>query len=92
MRLFGREILGEFVAKHQEARSWISSWVSEVEEATWTSPHEVKARYASASILGGNRVIFNVKGNAFRLEVMIAYRSGAVQVVWAGTHAEYSKR
>lgn len=92
MKLVGREVLGAFVAKHQEARDWIASWVAEVEGAAWMSPHDVKARYASVSIMGGNRAIFNVKGNSFRLEVVIAYKAGIVHAVWAGTHAEYSKR
>ena len=92
MKLVGREILEAFTAKHADARGWIASWVAEVESAHWSTPHNVKARYASASLLAGNGVIFDVKGNTYRLEVRIAYRTSVVMVIWAGTHAEYSKR
>ena len=59
---------------------------------SWEMPQRIKARYASASFLRGNVVIFNVRGNAYRLEVHVAYRSRIVSVLWAGTHRQYDER
>ncbi len=92
MKLVGREVLEAFLLKHADARGWIASWVAEVELAAWKSPQELKARYASASILANNTVIFDVKGNSYRLVVRVAYKTSIVMILWAGTHAEYSKR
>lgn len=92
MRLLGRNILETFLLKHADARGAIATWVSEVEIAKWNSPHDVKARYASASFLSGNTVIFNIKGNTYRLETTVTYKTPVVMAIWAGTHAEYSKR
>lgn len=92
MKIVGRDILEAFTLEHADARGWISSWVAEVEFAIWTAPHEIKARYATASFLVGNTVIFNVKGNTYRLEINVSYKISLVRIVWIGTHAEYTKR
>jgi mRNA interferase HigB len=92
MRIVGRERLVRFCTTHSGARRWLSNWVSETEAATWDSSQAIKDHYVTASFLSGNTVIFNVKGNAFRLEVVIAYRAGVVRIDWIGTHAEYDKR
>ncbi len=59
---------------------------------SWETPQRIKARYASASFLPSNVVIFNVRGNAYRLEVHVAYRNRIVTVLWLGTHREYDER
>lgn len=92
MKLVGREVLEAFLLKHTDALGWVTSWSAEVESASWKTSHELKARYASASILPDNSVIFNVKGNTYRLLTRVAYKTSVVMVLWAGTHAEYSKR
>ncbi len=92
MRVVGRETLDRFCSRHADARKWISSWLSEVESSAWATPQAIKDRYATASFVGGNTVIFNVKGNDYRLEVTVAYRNGVVSVKWIGTHAEYDER
>jgi mRNA interferase HigB len=61
-------------------------------QARWQTPQDIKDEYGSASFSGGSVVIFNVKGNRYRLEVLVAYQTGTVVVRWAGTHAEYTKR
>lgn len=92
MRVVGRETLDRFCSNHADARKWIAGWLQEVEASTWTTPQEIKNRYANASFLEGNTVIFNVKGNDYRLEVVVAYRTEVVVVEWIGTHAEYNER
>jgi mRNA interferase HigB len=92
MRIVGREGLDRFCSKHADARKWIASWLQEVEASTWATPQAIKDRYVNASFLEGNTVIFNVKGNQYRMEVLVAYRTGIVSVKWVGTHAEYDER
>jgi len=92
MRIVGREVLSKFCADHVEATNWIANWLSETEAAIWENPRGIKDRYPAASFLAGNTVIFNVKGNAFRLEVVLGYRTGVIQIIWAGTHAQYDRR
>jgi mRNA interferase HigB len=92
MKLVGRNRLDEFCAKHPDAREWIENWVADVEAAEWLTPHQLKAMYPSASLLGGGSTVFNVRGNNYRLEVTVAYRTSTVVVLWVGTHAEYDER
>lgn len=94
MRVVGRELLDAFCKKHADARSWIEAWLAEVEKSSWRASKDIKARYSSASFLSepNNTVIFNVKGNHYRLEVIVSYRVSVVRILWVGTHAEYDKR
>ena len=92
MRILGRDKLDAFVTAHADARPWIENWIGLAEGTTWRTPQDVKNLYSSASFLAGNVVIFNVKGNHYRMETRIAYNTGTVIVRWAGTHAEYDKR
>lgn len=92
MKIVGRHRLDEFCAKHSDARPWIEAWLHETESVSWLTPQEIRDRFASASFLHGNVVIFNVRGNRFRLEVHVAFRNGIVTLIWIGTHAEYDER
>jgi mRNA interferase HigB len=92
MKVLDRERLERFCRKHADARGWIENWLADVEGAAWTTPQDIRRHYASASFLPGNAVIFNVKGNAYRLEVTVAYRTGVVVIDWAGTHRDYDER
>lgn len=92
MKLVGRNRLDEFCAAHPDGRTWIENWIADVEAAAWTSPHQLRGRYPSASFLGGSVTIFNVKGNSYRLEASVAYKTGTVVVLWLGTHGEYDER
>jgi len=62
-----------------------------VEAAKWKNPAEVKAAYANASIVGDDRVVFNIKGNAFRLVVAVDYLRQVVFIKWIGSHADYDR-
>jgi mRNA interferase HigB len=92
MRLVGRDKLDQFCTDHADCRKWIAAWITDVENARWRTPQDIKNRYASASMLERNTVIFNVRGNEYRLVTVVAYQVGVVAVEWIGTHAEYSKR
>jgi len=72
-------------------RKAIDAWILEVQQAIWATPQDIKNRYKSADFLAENRVIFDIKGNSFRLVVKIDYIRKIVMVGWIGTHAEYDK-
>ena len=89
MRVIAKRALREFWERHPAARKLLLAWFREVERADWDTPAAVKARYPAASIVGGDRVVFNIKGNAYRLVVKIRYERRVVYVRFVGTHAEY---
>jgi mRNA interferase HigB len=90
MRIVGRARLQHFCTKHPPTRSWVQSWLAECAGATWKTPSDIKAKYSTASFLGANVVIFNVKGNDYRMVTQVAYQTGVVVVRWIGTHQAYS--
>jgi mRNA interferase HigB len=90
MTLLGKRLLTEFAEHHASARNAIGAWVNEVEAAAWRSSVDVKARFRSISFVGKDRLVFNLKGNHFRLDVQINYSAQIVLVRRVGTHAEYS--
>lgn len=77
--------------EHKDAQGPLKAWLAEARSAQLSSPQDVKNRYASASIIANNRVVFNIKGNDYRLIVAIAYQMQYVYVKFIGTHAEYDK-
>ncbi|MEX2523710.1 MAG: type II toxin-antitoxin system HigB family toxin [Gammaproteobacteria bacterium] len=92
MRIVGRDILDEFCRAHADGRKWIGNWIAETAATRWRTPQDIKDRYRGASFLKDNQVIFNVKGNRYRMEVLVAYNTGTVVIQWIGTHSEYTKR
>ena len=90
MRVIGRETLEKFARKHSDVRSQVDAWIAEAEEAEWQTPADVKKRYVSASFLANNRVVFNLKGNKYRLDVKVSFKSQVILVMRIGTHDEYS--
>jgi mRNA interferase HigB len=92
MMLVGRNLLDEFCKTNPDARAWIENWLADVGGATWKTPHELRERFPSVSFLGAGTTIFNVKGNQYRLEASVAYKTGIVVIAWVGTHREYDQR
>lgn len=81
-----------FWAKHPAAEQPLRAWFAEAEQSTWHGPSDVKERYRSADFLPGNRIIFNIKGNAYRLIVAVQYAPlYVVYIRFVGTHAEYDR-
>ncbi len=89
MRIISKKRLREFWKRHPTAEAALRAWFREVEQADWDMPARVKERYRSASIVGDKRVVFNIKGNDYRLVVKINYPYRTVYVRFVGTHAEY---
>lgn len=75
----------------RSARRQFDAWLAEALEAEWRTPAGVKAKYASASIVGNNRVVFNIAGNRYRLVVAMNYRFGVADIRFFGSHAEYDR-
>ena len=94
MKVLGRDKLLKFSKKHANAKPALDAWYAEVsrEDCNWQTPQDIKDRYVSASFLADNRVIFNIKGNDYRLVVKVRYQNGLVVIEWVGTHAEYDKK
>jgi len=91
MKLIGRDKIFTFTQKHSDSKSKFDSWESEIKEAQWSTPQDIKKRYSSASFLADNQVVFNIKGNRYRLLVQINYKNQIVLVKKVGTHDEYMK-
>lgn len=91
MQLLGLIKLDAFKRTHADSREPLDVWQAEVEQAHWGGPRDVKNRYPSASFLANNRVIFNIKGNTYRVVVKVRYQNSIVLIEWVGTHAEYDK-
>lgn len=97
MRIIARKTLKLFVerlrgSKDQKAvKTALDAWFHEVDRAEWSSPADVTRSYGNASIVGNDRVVFNIKGNDYRLVVAVDYRHQVVFIRWLGTHAEYDE-
>lgn len=91
MRVIAKKILREFWEKHNDCEQQLKAWFQETSKAEWANPNEIKAEYPSASIIGSDRVVFNIKGNTYRLIVKINFDYQMVWIRFIGTHAEYDK-
>ena len=89
MRIIAVNTIREYWLKYPNTEQSLKAWLQEVEYSEWKTPQALKAKYRSASIISGKRVIFNINGNKFRLIVDIEYRLKIVFVVWFGSHSEY---
>ncbi len=91
MRIISKKILREFWEKHSDSQQQLKSWFQATQLCEWKTPIDIKREYPSASFLENNRVVFNIKGNKYRLIVRINYDYGMVWIRFIGTHAEYDK-
>lgn len=91
MKVLGKRLISEFAASHADVRDALAAWLYEVQEAEWKMPLDITERYPSASIIGGGRAVFNIKGNRCRLDAKIDFVRGIVLVLRIGTHAEYNR-
>ena len=95
MRIIARRTLREFVASragHDDQpalKSSLDAWFDEVRKARWRNAADVKRLYATASIVSADRIVFNIKGNDYRLVVSVDFEKGIVWIKWIGTHEDY---
>ncbi|HSZ85939.1 MAG TPA: type II toxin-antitoxin system HigB family toxin [Puia sp.] len=91
MRVIAKKTLREFWQKHPDCEQQLKAWFQETSNAEWKNTRNIKIEYLSASFLIDNRVVFNIKGNHYRLIVRINYDYQMVWIRFIGTHAEYDK-
>lgn len=89
MRVIAKKYLKEFWEKNSKSKQSLLSWYDEVKNLDWSNSSDLKLNFSSASIITSKRVVFNIKGNDYRLIVDIEYRLKLVFIVWIGTHKEY---
>ena len=89
MRVIALKTLCDFIVQHPSSKPALLAWYEEAGKAKWQKPMDIKKQFANASFVGQNRVIFNIKGNDYRLIVAIAYRLGVVYIKFVGTHKQY---
>ena len=97
MRIIARRSLREFVEArrgykdHTALKAALDAWFDEVKKARWSSAADVKRSYATASIVSADRIVFNMKGNDYRLVVACDFEKGIVWIKWIGTHRDYDR-
>jgi len=91
VRIISQKILKEFWDKHPDTRPVLEAWYDDTKHALWRSPADIKNVYRNASFVANNRVVFNIKGNKYRLVVAIRYEYGIVFIRFVGTHREYER-
>jgi mRNA interferase HigB len=97
MRIIARRTLREFLvarSRHKDIaalRASIEAWYDEVRRARWRNTADIKRHYATASIISADRVVFNIKGNDYRLVVAVDLEKGIVWIKWLGTHRAYDR-
>ncbi len=91
MRVLAKKTLREFLQLHKDCKEQLKSWYDEAENAEWKSPADIKREYTLASIIANNRVVFNIKGNSYRLILKINYGYGIGWIRFIGTNADYDK-
>lgn len=91
MRVISVKTLKLFWERHADAGKPLRAWYAEAKKAQWKSSQDIKAEYRTASILGNSRVVFNIKGNTYRLVIAVKYEFQIAYIRFIGTHAEYDK-
>lgn len=90
MRIIARRALVEFYKVHSDAKTALEEWYKKVKNAKWTCFADVKRSFRSVDSVGNGRFVFNIKGNDYRLVVLILFLTGMVYVRFVGTHSDYS--
>ncbi len=97
MRVIARRTLRQFIdslAGHSDqpaVKAALDAWFAEVQKARWNNTADVKRRYATASIVTSERIVFNIKGNTYRLVVAVDFEKAIVWIKWVGTHRDYDR-
>ena len=91
MRIIALGALRDFWKSHPDAEISLRSWYANASRADWRRPADIKAAYRSASFIANNRVVFNIKGNDYRLVAAVHYNRGMMFIRFIGTHREYDR-
>lgn len=91
MRIFPEQVLKEYIAVRPEVKTALQEWVMIVKQSQWTCFADIKATFNSVDSIGNQRYVFNIKGNKYRLVVVIKFTIKFVYIRFIGTHTEYNK-
>ena len=91
MRIFPEQVLKEYIAVRPEVKTALQEWVMIVKQSQWTCFTDIKATFNSVDSIGNQRYVFNIKGNKYRLVVVIKFTIKFVYIRFIGTHTEYDK-
>ena len=91
MRIIARRTLREFWEQHPDAEEALRAWYHDAKQADWKTPSDIRRTYANASFVANNRVVFNIRGNNYRLIVALNYDYGIGYIRFVGTHNEYDQ-
>jgi mRNA interferase HigB len=91
MRIISRKKLKEFWERHPDVRQQLQAWYDDAKHANWKSPSDIKNIYRNASFIANDRIVFNLKGNSYRLVVAVRYEYSIVFIRFVGTHQEYDR-
>jgi mRNA interferase HigB len=89
-RIFSKSKLREYWQTHPDSELYLKTWYVTAMNAVWETPHDVKQTFANASILKENRIVFNIKGNTYRLVAKFNFEKQWIFIRFTGTHAEYN--
>ncbi len=90
-RVIAKRTLREFWENHADSEQYLKTWYETARNSNWNSPNDIKKTYVNASILKDSRVVFNIKGNSYRLIVKFNYERKWAFIRFIGTHAAYDK-
>jgi len=90
-RIFAKSTLRQFWERRPDSEHYLKTWYDTAMNSDWKTPNDVKKTYPNASILKNNRVVFNIKGNSYRLVTKFNYEKQFIFIRFIGTHAEYDK-
>ena len=90
-RIFSKSTLREYWEKYPDSEQYLKTWYDTAMSSDWLTPNDVKQTYANASILKDSRIVFNVKGNSYRLVVKFNFEKQWIFIRFIGTHLEYDK-
>lgn len=91
MKILHRERIDKFSTKHVDSIRPLQRWIDKVEEANWKNHAELKLDFPSADYVGNGRYVFNIKGNSYRLVVVVTFVAGLLSIQFIGTHEEYDR-
>ncbi len=91
MRIISKKTLREFWKIHADAEQPLRSWHTKVKLSEWRTSNDIKIDYRNASFIANNRVVFNIKGNTYRLVAAINYDFGIIYIRFVGSHEDYDK-
>ncbi|MBN2807697.1 MAG: type II toxin-antitoxin system HigB family toxin [Prolixibacteraceae bacterium] len=90
-RIFAKSTLREYWLKHPDTEQYLKTWFDTAMNSDWKTPNEVKQTYINASILKDSRIVFNIKGNSYRMDAKFNYEKQWIFIRFIGTHSEYEK-